>query len=421
MSGQGRGAGPEGVHSPTRLRRARVGVSSAFLLVGVVYFTWAARLPAVKDDLGLSNGELAVALIGLEAGALVGLQLGGVLVPRTGSRAVLAVSLPLLGILLAGPALAGNLATLTAAAAVLAVTINVANVAMNAHGVAVEQRRGRPILSSLYAMHSIGGIVGAGVAALAAGLGVGRAGHLLAVAAAVVLGAVAASRLLLPPSIDASPARRSSSGHGRSAVTAALVGWLRGWSHRVVVLGVLAFCVELAQASGSSWGAVWLRDGVGASASTAAAGLAVLMAGTTAGRLAGDRLRAHFGPARLFRAGALVAGAGLGAGLLIATPAAGVVGLALLGTGTSFLLPLAVSAAGALKGETAPAVARVATLGCLGSFTAPVLVGGLAGPLSLAAALAVPALLVAGTALPATAVQPAAKRTPKEPAPIRPG
>jgi MFS family permease len=118
MRGRQRGAGRGAALSPSRLRRARVGVSSAFLLFGVVYFTWAARLPAVKDDLGLSNGQLAVALIGLEAGALVGLQLGGVLVPRTGSRAALAVSLPLLGVLLAGPALARNLVTLTAATAV---------------------------------------------------------------------------------------------------------------------------------------------------------------------------------------------------------------------------------------------------------------------------------------------------------------
>jgi hypothetical protein len=52
MSGQGRGGGREEALSLSQLRRARVGISSAFLLVGVVYFTWAARLPAVKDDLG---------------------------------------------------------------------------------------------------------------------------------------------------------------------------------------------------------------------------------------------------------------------------------------------------------------------------------------------------------------------------------
>jgi hypothetical protein len=146
------------------------------------------------------------------------------------------------------------------------------------------------------------------------------------------------------------------------------------------------------------WGAVHLRDNLGASASTAAAGIAALMAGTTAGRLVGDPLRARVGPARLFRVGGLIAGVGLGASLLFTVPAAGIVGLTLLGVGTSFLLPLAVSAAGNLEGGTAPAVALVATLGCLGSFTGPALIGVLAGVVNLTVALGVPALLVAGTA-----------------------
>ena len=73
--------------SPARLRHARLGVAAAFLLVGTLGATWAARVPAVKDDLGLSTGQLAVAFTGLEAGALLGLQLGGALVPRSGSRA----------------------------------------------------------------------------------------------------------------------------------------------------------------------------------------------------------------------------------------------------------------------------------------------------------------------------------------------
>jgi hypothetical protein len=59
-------------------------------------------------------------------------------------------------------------------------------------------------------------------------------------------------------------------------------------------------------------------------------------------------------------------------------------------------------------------LARVATGGAPGSFTAPVLIGGLAAPLSLPAALALPALLVAATALSARAVQPAGKLQHKE-------
>lgn len=341
---------------------------------------------------------------------LAGLQLGGVLVPRTGSRAALAVALP---------ALARSLPTLTAAAFVLATAVNVATVAMNAHGVAVEQRYGRPILSGMYAMHSLGGILGAGLGAVTAALAVGRAGHFLVVATVAALAGLATSRLLLPSSIDAGPAGRSRRRSGSSAAMATRGGWLRGWSGPVVLLGALAFCVELAQSSGSMWGAVHLRDNLGASASTAAAGIAALMAGTTAGRLVGDPLRARVGPARLVRVGGLIAGIGFGASLLFTVPAAGIVGLALLGVGTSFLLPLTVSAAGSLKGgAAAPAVARVATLGCLGSFTGPALIGALAGVVNLTVALGVPALLVAGTAAYARAVRPA--RQDPEPRVARP-
>jgi hypothetical protein len=37
---------------PAGLRRARAGVALAFGLVGAVYVTWAARLPALKANLG---------------------------------------------------------------------------------------------------------------------------------------------------------------------------------------------------------------------------------------------------------------------------------------------------------------------------------------------------------------------------------
>ena len=55
----------------------------------LVYAAWATRIPAIKDDLGLSDGELGLAILGLEAGAIVGLPAGGALVARAGSRQAL--------------------------------------------------------------------------------------------------------------------------------------------------------------------------------------------------------------------------------------------------------------------------------------------------------------------------------------------
>jgi hypothetical protein len=371
------------------LRRARLGVALTFLVTGVVFATWSARVPAIKQALQLSEGGLGVAFMGLNAGAVVGLQLGGLLVPRTGSRAALRVVLPAYVAALAGPAVAGDLATLTVALFALAAANSVVDVAMNAHGVAVEHGLGRPVMSGFHAMYSLGGTVGAVLGALAAAAGLGRTPHFLAVTGAGVALAVLATRLLLPSRAD--------------AVLADLVG---GWSGRVLALGALGFCLLLAEGSAYDWAAVYLRDGVGATPGTAAAGVAAFAAAMTIGRLAGDRVAARLGPVVAFRSGALLAGTGFGASLLVGTPAAGLAGVGLLGAGLSLTFPLAISAAGRLGGSAATAVARVSTLGYLGAFVGPGLIGALAGPFGLPAALALPAVLVAGTALAARALAP---------------
>ena len=87
-------------------------------------------------------------------------------------------------------------------------------------------------------------------------------------------------------------------------------------------------------------------------------------------------------------------------------PIAGLVGLGLLGAGIANALPLAIAAGSDAPGETpATATARVSTLGYLGSFVGPVLIGGLASVFSLPLALGLPALLVLATAFGARAVR----------------
>jgi hypothetical protein len=383
--------------SSSAVRRARLGVAATFFLTGAVFATWAARVPAIKHDLGLGDGQLALAFVGLNAGAIVGLQVGGVLIPRVGSRPALRVALPGFAATLVALAFAPNLPLLTAALVLSAAANGVVDVGMNAHGVAVERHYGRPILSGLHAMHPLGGIVGAGAGALAARLGLGTAAHFLVVAAAVAAAAVVATGRLLPASVDASASERA----GRRPA-AALAEWLGGWSRWTAALGGLAFCVTLAEGAALDWGAVYLRDIGGASPSLAAVGVAVFLGGITLGRLGGDGLIRRFGPVAAFRAGGLVGGAGFGGALLVGTPVAGILGLGLLGAGISYLLPLLLGAGGRRATEAAAAaaiVARVSTLGYLGSFVGPALIGALAEVVGLPLALAVPALLVVAAAL----------------------
>src|SRR5687767_11999731 len=85
------GPGQPGSMPTPRDRHARVATTAVFFLTGFLYAAWATRIPAIKERLDRSAGELGVAILGLEAGALVGLPAGGALVARAGSRADLRI------------------------------------------------------------------------------------------------------------------------------------------------------------------------------------------------------------------------------------------------------------------------------------------------------------------------------------------
>ena len=149
------------------LSSPRAAVSAAFLIHSTVSGTWAPRLPAIKESLGLSDGELGTALVGLAIGLVVGTRVAGAPVDRFGSRPVMRVGFPLLAATLLLPGLADSLVALFLSLFVLGLASGALDVAMNAQGIEVERHLGRPILSGLHGLWSVG---------LGIGAGLGRAG-----------------------------------------------------------------------------------------------------------------------------------------------------------------------------------------------------------------------------------------------------
>jgi hypothetical protein len=388
--------------SDRRSRGAGVGAAAYFLLTGIIFATWASRVPAIKGGLDLSDGRFAIVLLGLEAGAVLGLQLGGLAVPRVGSRRALTTSLVVFTCALLGPAFAPGLLLLAASLFAFAALNSVVDVAINTQGLAFQRLVGRPVLSRLHAMHSLGGVLGAGAGALAARLGATPPQHFFACAVAAVVAGLAAWPLLLPSRFDAGEERSEEEPQGAGG----LRRWFGGWSGSTALLGALAFCFTLAEGAALNWSTVYVTESLGGTEAFGAVALGVFLGAVMLGRLVGDGLVSRFGAVRVFRGGAIVAGAWFGGALLVDAPAAGLVGFGLLGAGIANALPLAIGAGGNSPGETpATAAVRVSTLGYLGSFVGPALVGGLASLSSLPLALGLPALLVLATAFGARAVR----------------
>lgn len=355
------------------LAAARTGSWVIFFLTGALSATWAARIPAVQERLHLTPGGLALAVLGLEAGALVGLPLGAAAVTRVGTRTSMRLALVVFapGVLIA--AVAPSLSALCLGLAIWATANSVLDVALNAEGVELEHRYRRPVLSSLHAAQSLGLLAGALTATLATIGEVSLLSHLALVAACSLLAGLGATVPLLT-SWSAGPL-------------------LSRPSKPLVLMGAVAFCAFLVDGAASNWIAVHLRTEHGASQTLAAAGYMGFTAALTLGRLRGDRLTRRYPRFVIIRACGLAAFLGTATIVLAPTGPVAFAGWIVVGLTLAPMAPTVLGAAPRAATTAAPAaIATVSTLGYLGSFTGPPLIGALAEVWGLSAALSLLAL-----------------------------
>ena len=319
----------------------------------------------------MSDATLGLALAGLAAGALVAMPISGWRASRDGSRRTTLACATAIVIALPVPSLATSAVGLILGAMALGAANGAIDVSMNAHGVEVEQRLGRPILSSLHAGFSAGGLAGAGIGALVAGAGLDVRIHFAAMALLLAVATLVAAPRLLP-----------GAPHPASDRTLALP------PRSLWPLGLIAFCCLLAEGAAADWSAVYLHGPLGAGAGVAALGFTGFSVAMTVSRLFGDRLAMRFGPVRIVRGGALIATVGLGAALLNGETVPGIIGFACLGAGVAVVVPTVFRAAGTGHGvPPGTALAAVTTTGYTGFLVGPPIIGVIAGATSLPVAL----------------------------------
>jgi predicted MFS family arabinose efflux permease len=358
----------------------RAATFSVFFLNGAMIGTWVGQIPFVQERLDVSKGTIGLALLCMAMGAMIAMPLTGQVLDRRSSaavtRAAALVYLPLMAL----PVFAPSPVLLGAALVVFGAANGAMDVSMNAHGVAVERSVGRPIMSSLHAGWSFGGLAGSGGVALAVALGVEPR-----------IEAVIASALLWVAAIAITTRLGSASAHSEHGSSGFAVP-----SRGVLLIGALCFLVMVTEGAMGDWSGIYLKHDLGADASAAATGFAGFSLGMALARLTGDGIARRWGSGRLLSAGMGLVTLALGATLLIADPAVAVIGFALIGIGIANAVPLLFSAAGRVP-PSGPSLAAVFTVGYTGFIVGPPLIGVLADATSLPAALGV--LCLSGAAV----------------------
>jgi predicted MFS family arabinose efflux permease len=379
--------------------RARLGIWIFFLLHGTLVGTWAARIPDIKANLGLDDGDLGLALLACPVGTLLGLVPARIAVDRLGSGRSAVLGAPAHSLAILGLALAWNFETLALSLFVFGLLPVAFVIAINTAAVQVERWYQRSLMSSFHAAYSIGAAAGALLGGLFAGLGIGLTlsfGFVAGSAIATIFVVARWLRVLPQKAADETPGPQQ---EGTSPAT--LLVWF---------LGLLAFCAVFGDGAAENWSTVYLHDIVGATPSVAAFGLATYSASMIAGRLCGDYLSDRIGSVRLVAMCALVSAAGMVIVLTSEDIFWAVAGFGLTGLGFSCIYPKIVAAAGHLDpSRAARNITRVSGAGFVGLLVSPGLIGVLADRWGLATALWLPVLLTVGLAMAAPVLR--AKRS----------
>ncbi|MFJ6200103.1 MFS transporter [Micromonospora sp. NPDC092111] len=390
-----------------------VAVGVVFGLNGTAVATWFARVPAARDALGLGAGRLGLVLLAMSFGAVLAMLTAGAVVHRLGTRLTVAGSTVLVAVGLAGTGVAiSPWASASGSAAglfVLGYGTGTCNVAMNVEAAVVERRLARAVMPRFHAVWSLGTVLAAGVAVLAARSGVPVPVHLGGIGLLVLVGTVAATRAFRSGMDGAARDTRAGGGSG------VLVAWREP---RTLLLGLLALAMAFAEGTANDWLAVAFVDGHHVAPEVGAAVFGVFVAAMTVGRTVGTVALDRWGRVPVVLGTMLL---GLAGTLLtvFAGPAGAVTGVALWGLGVSLGFPTTLSAAADGDDLAAARVGVVAVLGYVAFLGGPPVLGLLGERAGiLRALLVVPVLLV-----PALALLPALRpprRDPTGPASGRP-
>ena len=383
-------------HRPEVLT-ARNAVLATFFVNGVALASWASRIPAMREHLGLGPAALGLVLLAASVGSLLALPTSGGMVQRFGARRVVMAAALVEGaglLLLAFGAGVAQTVPLTAAGLFL-VGLGNGNwdVAMNVEGAEVERRLGRSVMPRFHAAFSLGTVAGAAVGALVTYAGIGIMWHVGSIAVLIaVFGCVSVQRFLAVLPAHEKP------------VTA---GALSAWSEpRIIAIGVMVLAMALTEGVANDWLGVAIVDGYGAEPWLGAAGFALFVAAMTIGRVTGTQLLDTFGRLPVLWGSMAVAGLGVLLVVLGQVPVLVTLGIVLWGVGASLGFPVGMSAAADDPARAAARVSVVSTIGYTAFLAGPPLLGFLGSHFGVLHALLVVSVLL----VPSAFAVPAARR-----------
>ena len=368
-----------------RFSRARIAITTAFIINGFTVGTLYARVPDFKSQVNASNSALGIALLCIAIGVLFGLGFSGKNAAKYGSAPITHYATYALGLslLVVGPVV--NYLALCLSFVLFGFCLSTQDVAMNSHAIVLEHEADKRYMSTFHAMFSLGALSGGVVGGFIAQQNQTIMWQCAFVAMLIFLANFGVRNMFLSADLDKHAAENKKK-------TKRPILFL--------IVGLLGTCAAIGEGSAGDWGAILSRDTFNATPFVSTLPYICFSAAMVIGRLFGDRLATQYGPMKLIVGGGLIAGVGLGSGLLIGGIGGVIFGWLALGIGLATVVPMLFSQAGEIaktrfEGQFAASegVAMVSGIAYFGFLVGPPTLGFLGDHIGLRWAMLVPAVL----------------------------
>lgn len=335
-----------------------------FFAHGLVFSSWASRIPTIKDALSINEAQLGTLLLLMPIGQLSTMMLSGKLISRYGSSRIIKSCFLLYPGFLLLIGLSPSYWVLASVLFFFGVTGNLCNIAVNTQAIEIESITKRTLLSSYHGAWCFAGLIGALLGLLAINLHVETFHHFVFTFILVTLIWIYSRSHLTNIIHKAEPQTQSIF----KSVNSTLVG-----------LGIIGFLSMAIEGAMFDWSGVYFQRIVNVPENLVILGYTSFILMMTLGRFIGNRIIEKLGKRTVLQCCGLLMSMGLFLSVFFPELWLCIIAFMIIGLGASLSVPSVYSTIGKVN-TVAPSIALsfVSSISFLGFLIGPPLIGYIA-------------------------------------------
>jgi predicted MFS family arabinose efflux permease len=374
--------------------KAARAIALTFACSGLVFGSWAAFIPYIKDKLGLDEAELGLLLLTMPLSILLINPVSVLLIRKLGATHCAYLFAVLTGIAFIIPVVASQIFLVVIGLFICGAAFGITNVSMNTAASALEESSHLKLIAACHGMWSLGAMAGALLLGFSiipleqcCGMLADSQKLYVILQATIILMIIWYLHVSVKLSTENIPEKENKEKRALSKFRIPKELW---------IIISICLCTYLTEGTITDWSAVFLRDVHGASESIAGIGFAAYALFMAAGRFMGDYFIHRYGNMQVLKfEGYLVI---VGLIIIILSPNAyfAIPGFILTGAGISLASPILYQASAKVKGlPPGVGLATMNTFAMAAFLGGPVIIGFVAQLINLRFAFTFVAIMAA--------------------------